>query len=72
MTWGIPAVGAFVNVRVAPLTLHTVSPAASVEFNCMLSRNTLMLSVLAFKDERVNTLVDESGVICACINLHSS
>ena len=72
MTWGIPAVGAFVNVRVAPLTLHTVSPAMSVEFNCMLSRNILISSVVEFKDERVNTLVEESGIISSCIKLPSS
>ena len=31
-----------------------------------------MLSVFAFRDERVNTLVDESGVISSCIKLPSS
>ena len=38
ITWGIPVVGAVVNVSVVPLTLHTVSPAVSVEFNNTPSR----------------------------------
>ena len=31
-----------------------------------------MLSVFAFSDVRVNTFVDESGVISSCIKLPSS
>ena len=38
ITWGTPVVGAVSNVSVVPLTLHTVSPAASVEFNNTPSR----------------------------------
>ena len=38
ITWGIPVVGAVVNVSVVPLILHTVSPAVSVEFNNTPSR----------------------------------
>ena len=52
----MPVVGAVVNVSVVPLTLQTVSPAASVEFNNLLSRNIRMLSVFAFSDVRVKLL----------------
>ena len=47
ITWGIPVVGAVVNVKVWPrnscvgnlkATLHTVSPAASVALNNIPSR----------------------------------
>jgi len=38
ITCGIPAVGAFVNVNVVPLTLHTVAPVISVGDNNLLSR----------------------------------
>ena len=72
ITWGTPVVGAVVNVSVVPLTLHTVSPAASVEFNNLLLRNIRMLSVFAFSDVRVKTFVEESGVISSCIKLPSS
>ena len=71
-TWGIPVVGAVVNVNVAPLILHTVSPALSVEFNNTPSRYILISSVLAFKDVRVNSVVEEFGVMFSWIKLPSS